>query len=109
MTTWQPIPFNELFDLIIQTESQLMGDLERLWKLIRITPEKWQEETYGKEGGGFWVVAIFGNSVIWYNDIEEGFDIGEYSQYGQLLEYSGGQNQLIDLLKIVHGQITFPA
>ena len=25
--------------------------------------------------GGFWVVAIVGRNVIWYNDVEEGFDL----------------------------------
>lgn len=107
MNTWQPISFNELYDEIIQTESRLMGELERLWKLIRIVPEKWQEEVYGKEGGGFWVVAIFGREIIWYNDIEGGFDIGEYSQYGHLLRYSAGQHYLIDLIRSVHGRIEY--
>jgi hypothetical protein len=109
MTTWQPISFDELYDLIIHTESQLMGELENLWKLIRILPEKWQHKTYCTESSGFWVVAIFGREVIWYNDIEGGFDIGEYNQYGYLLHYSSGQNHLIDLIKLVHGRIEHSA
>ena len=66
----------------------------RLWETIKISPEKWREESYGEEGGGFWVVAIFGNSVIWYNDIEEGFNRSSYSTYGTIGEYFGNQDEL---------------
>jgi hypothetical protein len=107
MTKWEPISFDKLYDLIIQTETDLMGEVENLWKLIRIPPEKWQEKEYGEEGEVFWVVAIFGKEVIWYNDIEDGFDIGEYAEYGRLLRYSGGQNHLMDLIKTIHGRIKF--
>lgn len=63
------------------------GSAARLWKLISIKPEKWQEKKYGEEGGGFWVVAIFGQRVMWYNDIEEGFNTSRYHQYGLIDEY----------------------
>ena len=46
----------------------------RLWEAIRIQPVKWQQDPYGIQGGGFWVVGIIGSTVIWYNDIEEGFN-----------------------------------
>ncbi len=42
---------------------------------------------YGNEGAGFWVVAIFGKQCIWYNDIEEGFNISPYTTYGKIDEY----------------------
>lgn len=91
---WEPISFNELYDKIIRTENCLTGELANFWKLIKITPEKWQEKQYGKEGGGFWVVAICGNRVIWYNDIEEGFNISMYHKYGEIDEYWCNQSEL---------------
>ena len=45
---------------MIKHSEYLLPDLEEnFWKFIKITPDKWQEEKYGKLGGGFWVVAIF--------------------------------------------------
>lgn len=37
----------------------------------------------GDSGGGFCVVAVMGNIVIWYNDIEDGFNSSSYRSYGQ--------------------------
>jgi hypothetical protein len=68
--------------------------MANFWKLIKIIPEKWQEKQYGKEGGGFWVVAICGNRVIWYNDIEDGFNISRYHTYGEIDEYWCNQSKL---------------
>jgi hypothetical protein len=96
--------FNELYDLIIQTESELYSELESLWRLIRIPPEKWKVKEYG-EGYNFWVVAIFGREVIWYNDIEGGFYIGEYAEYGRAFSLISGQQNLTDMIQIVHGRI----
>ena len=62
--------------------------------MVNINPEKWQEETYGKEGGGFWVVAIVGNNVVWYNDIEDGFNRSKFKKYGKIDGYWCNQDQL---------------
>ena len=59
-----------------------------------VAPEKWNEEKYGKEGGGFWVVALIGNNVIWYNDIEESFIRSKFSSYGEIDCYWCNQDQL---------------
>ncbi|AFD07185.1 hypothetical protein [Solitalea canadensis] len=77
-----------------KAEEVLEGDLLTFWRLIRIEPEKWSEEEFGKEGGGFWVVAIYGRKVIWYNDIEEGFNVSDYKSYGVIDDYSCEQDDL---------------
>ena len=66
----------------------------RLWEIIKIVPEKWEQDPYGKEGGGFWVVALIGNSVIWYNDLEDGFNRSAFQEYGKLGEYWANQDEL---------------
>lgn len=106
-TEWQPISFNKLYDQIIEAEKELNGELLNFWELIHITPEKWQEPFYGNLGGGFWVVAICGNNVIWYNDIEEGFNISKYNKHSEIAEYHSNQDELIwsitrlfDLIKL---------
>jgi hypothetical protein len=94
MEKWKPIEFNELYDEVLKTESELSGGLLIFWQLINIIPEKWKECEYGNEGDGFWVVAIFGKKVIWYNDIEEGFNISDYKDYGIINNYYSNQDEL---------------
>jgi hypothetical protein len=45
-------------------------------------------------GGGFWVVGLFGRVVIWFNDIEDGFNRSTHRQYGAIEEYSCNQDEL---------------
>lgn|SRR5690554_2934953 len=91
---WEPISLSELEINILKGELELKGELLNFWNLIKIEPQKWQEKEFGEEGGGFWVVAIFGNEVIYYNDIEEGFNISPYETYGHIKEYWCNQSEL---------------
>jgi len=91
---WQPISEADIWEKINKSYERMSLEQRRLWEVIKIDPEKWQEETYGKEGGGFWVVAIIGSSVIWYNDIEEGFNRSKYLNYGAINDYWCNQDQL---------------
>ena len=45
-------------------------------------------------GGGFWAVALIGPTVVWYNDIEEGFNRSRYSVYGQIDDYWRNDDEL---------------
>lgn len=101
MGEWSPISLSELSTLIEKAELDMAEDLLSLWNLVRTTPQKWTEESYGTEGNGFWVVAISGQRVIWYNDIEEGFNISKYQEYGVIEEYAFEQDELhVALLKL---------
>ena len=60
----------------------------RIFDLVRMAPEKWALPPWGDDGGGFWVVGVLGRYAIWYNDIEEGFNVSEFPQWGQLGEYN---------------------
>lgn len=92
--TWTPITIEEIYDMILATERDLNGELLNFWELIKIYPEKWNEETYGKEGNGFWVVGLIGRRVIYFNDIEEGFNISDYKTYGTIDNYFCNQDKL---------------
>jgi hypothetical protein len=95
MEQWEPISLNELYSEILKTEKDLNGELKNFWNLIKIVPVKWKEDEYGMLGGGFWVVAICGYKVVWYNDIEEGFNISEYKTFGKIEDYWCNQDELI--------------
>lgn len=106
MQKWKPIELIELYDEILKTESDLNGELWNFWQLIKIDPEKWSEPQFGNEGDGFWVVAVCGKKVIWYNDIEDGFNISDYKDYGVIIGYYCNQDEislavtrLFDLIK----------
>lgn len=91
---WTPITESELWDLILAAEARMEPQEARLWECVRIAPHKWHEPTYGVEGGGFWVVGIIGNTVIWYNDIEDGFNQSAYADFGTIGEYWCNQDDL---------------
>jgi len=94
MNKWSPIPEDDLRGLINIALSQMNAPQRRLWEVIKIDPVKWKEKSYGEMGGGFWVVAILGRTVIWYNDIEEGFNISSWTLYGLIDEYRCNQDEL---------------
>lgn len=91
---WTPISYDELNRKILEFEKTQMGELYNFWSTIKIDPAKWEEETYSLEGGVFWAVALIGKLVIWYNDIEEGFNISKYNDYGIISEYWCNQDEL---------------
>jgi len=94
MTAWKPITLLELQKQIENGVSKMTEQQIRMWEQIAVQPEKWHEIEYGNEGGGFWTVAVDGNQVVWYNDIEQGFNISIFSQYGYIDEYGAEQDEL---------------
>jgi hypothetical protein len=92
--SWQPISESEIWDLINDSLERMNLEQKRLWDLIQIVPEKWSQQPWGKGGGGFWVVGIIGRNVIWYNDIEDGFNRSTFKTFGEIDEYWCNQDQL---------------
>jgi hypothetical protein len=87
MLTWAPISATDLQTRISRAQTRMTPVQQRLWSLIRIQPEKWQQDPYGEEGKGFWVVGLIGRTVLWFNDIEDGFNRSRYSTYGTIDDY----------------------
>ncbi len=77
----------------------------RLWEVIRIEPAKWEQVPHGTAGDGFWVVGIYGNTVIWFNDIENGFNRSKWSSLGRIDEYYCNQDQLELAVQYVMNEI----
>lgn len=80
-------------------------DCLKFWEYIKITPEKWVEKTMGEEGGGFWAVAILGKSVIYYNDIEEGYNLSSFTKYGEIDDYHCSQLELHEMIESLFKEI----
>ncbi|WP_051312893.1 hypothetical protein [Sporocytophaga myxococcoides] len=91
---WPPIKIDQLRNEILKGELELNDEQLNFWDLIKIEPEKWTERNYGQDSGGFWVVAVFGRNVIFYNDIEEGFNVSEYDKHGEIKDYVCNQSGL---------------
>jgi hypothetical protein len=93
---WEPISEDDLVQLIRAAESKMLANpsLHRFWSRIKIMPEKWHLSPWGDEGGGFWVVAVFGQTCVYFNDIEDGFNTSRYRTFGQIDEYWCDQTEL---------------
>ena len=91
---WEPIAKAALEARIAQGVARMTDAQRRLWNAMQIEPIKWEQQPYGTRGGGFWVIAIIGGTVIWYNDIEEGFNRSTYSSYGVINEYFCNHDEL---------------
>ena len=61
-------------------------------------PAKWKLQPWGDSGGGFWAVGLIGSHVIWYNDIEHGFNISPYAVPGTIGDYRCNQGSLQPVL-----------
>jgi len=102
---WSPISLEDLTDEIAVSFALMEDPERRLWDLVRITPVKWCQHPWGDLGGGFWVVGMIGCNVIWYNDIEHGFNVSQYTDIGTILSYGCNQDQLHHVIWLMRQQI----
>ena len=91
---WEPITSEELSLEISKGEKEMSSANFQFWNEIKFTPTKWAEYEFGDEGGGFWAVAKYKNFVLYYNDIEEGFNISEFEKDREIKEYGAEQDEL---------------
>lgn len=91
---WKAITEEQLWDDLNSSEARMSREQRNLWEVIRILPEKWKQVPWGNEGEGFWVIAIYGRTAIWYNDIEDGYNRSSYSECGVINEYRCNQDNL---------------
>lgn len=84
----------EIWNEINNSFDRMTSPQRKLWDVIKIIPVKWSQRPYGDDCDGFWVVAIYGDTVIWYNEIEEGFNRSSYAALGDIKEYWCNQDNL---------------
>lgn len=64
------------------------------WESVKIRPLEWSLSPWGDAGGGFRVVAKCSNVIVYYNDIEGGFECSCFSESGAIGEYGANQDEL---------------
>ena len=104
---WAPFPLARLEELILDDLDQCSPELQALYVRLRIPPAKWEQSPWGDSGGGFWAVAVHGDRVLWYNDIEEGFNVSRFQTRGVIPgnEYWCDQDDLACALARLTGDI----
>lgn len=71
-----------------------------------VAPCKWHLDPWGDEVQGVWVVAVHGDRVLWYNDVEEGFNVSRFDVQGEIPrdEYCCNQDSLRLALQRLQGE-----
>lgn len=102
---WTPIDREELQRWIERGLAAAGDEIRALFARIGRQPSKWQLHPWGNLGGGFWVVAVLGNRVVWFNDIEEGFNISTFTEEGVIPsdQYWCNQDELHWVLETLVG------
>jgi len=93
---WSAIGRDELQREIDRGLAAGSDEVRELYARIAREPARWRLHPWGDRGGGFWVVGVLGDRVVWYNDIEEGFNVSAYECDGEIPsdEYRCNQDEL---------------
>lgn len=75
---WEPISRESLDELVAEELADATAEDRALFARAVVTPTKWHLSPWGDLGGGFWVVAVMEDRVLWYNNIEEGFKVSRF-------------------------------
>ena len=96
---WTSLPRADLDSMIASGLAEYDDDVRAEWDRIRIEPEKWRCSPWGDAGGGFWAVAVDDDRVLWFNDIEEGFNWSWFGETGTIGEYLCNQSDFAEVLE----------
>lgn len=87
------IGFTELEALVQRDLAVCSDDMKTVFERTRCRPVKWKQALYGTDDGGFWAVARLRDRVLWYNDIEGGFNVSKFTSVGVIPENEYWCNQ----------------
>lgn len=79
---WEPIDIVRLQRRMADGLQAAGEELRSFYRQTARGPEKWDLHPWGDPGGGFWVVALHEDRVLWYNDIEDGFNVSAFEREG---------------------------
>lgn len=91
---WEAISRESLDELVVEGLAKATADERAVFSRAAVTPTKWQLSPWGDLGGGFWVVALMEDRVLWYNDIEDGFNVSQFVASGTIHRPSTGATRM---------------
>ena len=83
---WRAVSETELHEIVDRELAECSDELRAYFYSVSFEPSRWRQTPYGDEGGGFWAIAADQNRVLWYNDIEDGFNVSEFASRGAIPE-----------------------
>ncbi|MDM8346461.1 hypothetical protein P8H26_13765 [Pseudochrobactrum sp. sp1633] len=89
-------PEEKLWDEINDGWSRMSFRQRNLWEVIKRAPEVWTIN----DSSAFWVIAIIGETVIYYNHLEYGFNRSSWSSFGTIDHYQSLQIGLEEVVQI---------
>jgi len=92
MENWTALPKKDLMMELFMAEQELEQTNETFWNSIKCSPEIWHCKDVIDDN--FWVIAKWKTFIIWYNDIEEGFNLSTFKTEGEIQQYSAFQHDL---------------
>ena len=81
------------------------SEIERFWNRIKTKSQKWILPPWSNKGEGFWMVAIIGQQCIYYNDIEDGFNVSKCSHFGHINNYYCNQDELLFCIRFFYQEL----
>ncbi len=93
MGTWRPATLDEVTRLVESQVARLSADAHKVWDSIRVDLRPARISRLGKHETVFVVGESEGLAVYW-EDVEEGFNISPVDNVGNLLEGGGDQDDL---------------
>ena len=93
---WAPVNQEQLRSILERDLARCSVELRAFFARIAIPPVRWKQSPWGDSSGGFWAVATYEGQVLWYNDIEEGFNVSRFVRAGEIPrdEYWCNQDEL---------------
>lgn len=93
---WRPLAREELQTTVERELADCSDEQRAYFNTVAFEPTRWSQAPYGDEGGGFWAIAADDNRVLWYNDIEDGFNVSAFTEWGTIPtnEYWCNQDEL---------------
>ena len=95
---------NELQSVVERHLAECSIEIRKFFAQVAFPPARWRLSPWGDRTGGFWAVAATGERVLWYNEIEEGFNISRFVNSGEIPkeEYWCNQDTLcVALAKLI--------
>ena len=96
---WRPIRRGELDSLVAEQEAALDHGQKAILDACRVEP--WQAVIRRSEQAGdevVWVIAERQGQVLYFDDVEWGWNFSEVDEEGRILRPGGGQGELRGVL-----------